>query len=59
MFVTVDNLTTQMKEPITQINIYREQLLRYLEDYQITLDNTANVISEKANNKAKIVIASK
>lgn len=58
MFVTVDNLTTKIKEPVTKINIYREQLLRYLDDYQINLNDNANIISEKANSKAKIVIAS-
>lgn len=57
MLVTVDNLTT--KEPVTKINIYREQLLKYLDDYQINLNDTANIISKKANSKAKIVIASK
>lgn len=48
MFVTVDNLSTKIKEPVTKINIYREQLLRYLDDYQINLNDNANIISEKS-----------
>lgn len=43
--------------PQVELNIYREQLLRYLEDYQIKLDYDSKVYSEKANEKAKIVVA--
>lgn|GEM_PF-1451976 len=57
LIVTLNNLTTQKIVPQIEINMYREQLLRYIEDYQINLNDKANGFSINANRKAKIVIA--
>ncbi|WP_343776872.1 hypothetical protein [Clostridium sartagoforme] len=57
LIVTLNNLTTQRIVPQIEINMYREQLLRYIEDYQVNLNDKANEFSINANRKAKIVIA--
>lgn len=58
VLILVENLTTQRNESLLEFNIFREQLLRYLEDYQIDLNNRANDFSQNANEKAKIIVAS-
>lgn len=57
LIVTLNNLATQKIVPQIEVNMYREQLLRYIEDYQINLNDKANELSINANKKAKIVIA--
>ncbi|RDY29776.1 hypothetical protein CHL78_000980 [Romboutsia weinsteinii] len=57
MNITLNNLTTNMILQEIQVNMYREQLLRYIDDYQINLNDKFDEISTKANTKAKIVIA--
>lgn len=58
ILISLENLTTHKKESLLEFNIFREKLLRYLEDYQINLNNIGNDISEKANEKAKMILAS-
>lgn len=55
--ITLNNLTTNNILPELEINMHRKQLLRYIEDYQINLNDKFDEISTKANTKAKIVIA--
>lgn len=40
------------------INHYKKRLLEYLEDYQISLNEANDSYSKKANDKAKIILAS-
>lgn len=57
MIVTVENARNPKIFEQVEIDFYTAQLLRYMEDYQIELNATANRLSQKANEKAKIVIA--
>lgn len=54
--VSLNNRTTGRIIRAIDINMYREQLLRYLEDYQIKFNYIANNFSKKGNEEAKIYI---
>lgn len=37
--ITLNNLTTNMILPEIKVNMYKYQLLRYIDDYQLNLNN--------------------
>ena len=57
MLVNPINNTVNTEPILLPITFYKEKLLRYLEDYQINLNYQATMISEQANEKAKIILA--
>lgn len=58
MKISANNILLPENNEITEVSLYKEQLLRYLEDYQIRLDHISNhYCSPKDKELAKIIIA--
>lgn len=54
--INITNNTVNTDPILLPITFYKEKLLRYLEDYQIKLNYHATMLSEEANEKAKILL---